>query len=360
MISNIIQIVLAIFIIILLYIIAYYTFNNESMNIVRIMSGSKAKKIEIFKGIYDFTEREIGINTYNNNYTNGPFRELIPSINQYGGAEYTYSFWLKIDSDKLMKANTTIGNQKMDHDNIVLFLRGDKKLIKYKPSDNSNCLLEKMDKYILVKNPLIRMKKDGSSIIVEYNSVSNPDTYREDGIGTLECESNWNDNNKGLLGIYNINKDYNKKWFMFTVVLQEITPEDDILNRFRTRCKIYLNGINMLNRIVEAPFNGQDTTSYGSAAMKHNRGKLYINPGNLFNTEINNEMLFTDNQESQNALQMSDLSYFNYALEQDEIIKLFKKGFTKEDYTIKEETNEIEHTIAKINMDNIKKFPDGY
>jgi heme/copper-type cytochrome/quinol oxidase subunit 2 len=47
MISNIIQIILALFIIIILYIIAYYTFNYESMSIVKVMGGSKAKKNRI-------------------------------------------------------------------------------------------------------------------------------------------------------------------------------------------------------------------------------------------------------------------------------------------------------------------------
>jgi hypothetical protein len=327
------------------------------MNIVKVMGGSKARKIELFKGIYDYSlEKEVSYNTYSNNTGNGAFRELIPSINQYGGAEYSYSFWLKVDPLKLKEANH-------NNENIILFFRGSKHKIKYKTPNNKNCLMEaNNNKYILVKNPLIRMKNDGTSIIVEYNSISNPDTFREDGIEKIDCNGDWDSKNKGLLGIYNMtDNEYKNKWFMFTVVLQEITPEDDILHRFKTRCKIYLNGINMLNRIVEAPFNGQDNTSYGSAAMKHNRGKLYVNPGDILTGD--NNPIFSDAniKKGEGALQMADLSYFNYALEQDEIIKLFKKGFNKERYTIpEEELNEIDYTITKIDLENIKKFPDGY
>tara|TARA_B100001540_G_C15816257_1_gene647644 strand:+ start:6827 stop:7897 length:1071 start_codon:yes stop_codon:yes gene_type:complete len=356
MISNIIQIILALFIIIILYIIAYYTFNYESMNIVKVMGGSKARKIELFKGIYDYSlEKEVSYNTYSNNTTQGAFRELIPSINQYGGAEYSYSFWLKVDPEKLQNATD-------NNENIILFFRGSKHKIRYNTPNQKNCLMEANNKYILVKNPLIRMKKDGTSIIVEYNSVSNPDTFREDGIEKIDCSGDWDSKNKGLLGIYNMtDNEYKNKWFMFTVVLQEITPEDDILHRFKTRCKIYLNGVNMLNRIVEAPFNGQDNTSYGSAAMKHNRGKLYVNPGDIL-TGDNNPLFSAENTVAgEGGLQMADLSYFNYALEQDEIIKLFKKGFNKERYTIpEEELNVIDYTITKIDLENIKKFPDGY
>jgi hypothetical protein len=358
MISNIIQIILALFIIIILYIIAYYTFNYESMNIVKVMGGSKAKKIELFKGIYDYSlEKEVSYNTYSNNTTQGAFRELIPSINQYGGAEYSYSFWLKVDPDKLSEKAISY------EDNIILFFRGTKHKINYNTPDQKNCLMKTGGEgYILVKNPLIRMKKDGSSIIVEYNSVSNPDTFREDGIEKIDCSGDWNSKNKGLLGIYNMtDNEYKNKWFMFTVVLQEITPEDDILHRFKTRCKIYLNGVNMLNRIVEAPFNGQDNTSYGSAAMKHNRGKLYVNPGNILESTTTPITTFPQATEGEGALQMADLSYFNYALDQDEIIKLFKKGFNKDRYTIpEEELKEIDYTITKIDLENIKKFPDGY
>jgi|UniRef100_A0A6C0JRY8 hypothetical protein len=353
MISNIIQIILALFIIIILYIIAYYTFNYESMSIVKVMGGSKAKKIELFKGIYDYSlEKELIYNTYSNNTTQGAFRELIPSINQYGGAEYSYSFWLKVDPQKLKTVNH-------NDENIILFFRGSKHYIKYNTPNQKNCLMEHNNKYILVKNPLIRMKKDGTSIIVEYNSVSNPDTFREDGIEKIDCNGDWNSKNKGLLGIYNMtDNEYKNKWFMFTVVLQEITPEDDILHRFKTRCKIYLNGVNMLNRIVEAPFNGQDNTSYGSAAMKHNRGQLYINPGNILG---DNRAIFSNTANGEGGLQIADLSYFNYALDQDEIIKIFKKGFNKERYTVpEEELNEIDYTITKIDLENIKKFPDGY
>ena len=80
--------------------------------------------------------------------------------------------------------------------------------------------------------------------------------------------------------------EYDNKWFMVTVVLREITPENDVLNKFKTSCKIYLNGIKMLDREVEAPYNGIEDQLEGSAAMKHNNSPLHLNPGDILYVTI--------------------------------------------------------------------------
>jgi len=348
MISNIIQVFLGIFIVLILLFIAYMVYNYERLDTLRNASNIK-KKIPIFKGIYDYaTHSDVEYNTYKE--TSNSYRNLIPSINQTGGAEYSYNFWLKIDATNIQRANSY-------GDDILLFLRGSKIQIPYRETTSkANCLLKTNGKYILVKNPLIRMKKDGTSIIIEYNTLSDPDAYRFDGNSLIKCDTGkWDDRNAGLLGIYDMNSsEYDNKWFMFTLVLKEITPENDILNKFKTSCKIFLNGIKMLDREVEAPYNGTTDGIPGSAAMKHNRAPLYLNPGNLLSnsaTHTNNK-IFTSTDDS--PLQMADLSYYNYALDSDEIKSIFSYGFNKYPYTPPTNPGATLYPVANIDLNTTR------
>lgn len=350
MISTSLQIILAIIIILALFIIAYIIFNYEKLSIMQSSSKIK-KKIEIFEGILDFsTIHDVTYNTYNKNSIS--YKELSPSINQKGGAEYSYNFWLKINKDSILTSNPS-------KNDIILLLRGSKMQIPYENTEESaNCLLTNNNEYILVKNPLIRLKSDGSSIIVEYNTITNPDAYRNNGTTLIDCKSgNWDDRNKGLLGIYNMNSsEYNNNWFMVTVVLREITPENDILYKNKTSCKIYINGINMLDREVESPYNGEIK---GSAAMKHNKAPLYVNPGNLLSLNDNKDTNIFNNDNSESSpISMADLSYYNYALFDDQIKSIFSQKFNKKPIELpREEDNK--YNIASINT-NSQNMPLPY
>lgn len=343
MISVIIQAILGIFVVLILLLIAFMIYNYERLNIIR-NSKSIKKKIPIFNGIYDYSlYHNTEYNTFLEN--SNTYRDLAPSINQSGGAEYTYNFWLKINRSSLIESNT-------HSEDIILFMRGSKLQVPYKNdgTGGANCILRKNKKYILVKNPLIRMKNDGTSIIVEYNTLTNPDAYRSDGTTLIKCDTGkWDDRNGGLLGIYNMtSSEYDNKWFMFTVVIKEITPENDVLNKFKTSCKIYLNGINMLDRVVEAPFNGASDKSPGSAAMKHNKSPLYLNPGNLLseNNDYHNTKIFTNSELS--PLQMSDLTYLNYAANENQIKSMFISGFSKKPFQLTEKPDVTYYPIANV------------
>jgi len=305
MIYSIIQIIFAIFLILMLLFVATMIYNYES--IVNYRNSFVVKKeVPIFTGIFDFNNAGWVFETYNK--TSYSYKELSPSINQQGGAEYSYNFWLRI-------------NQNFSSTNdIVLFLRGSKKQIPY--LSDTNCAIVDKDKYIFVKNPMIRLKSDGTAIIVEYNTLTSPDAYRENGINLINCNGNWHDKNRGTLGIHTMDDNiYKENWFMLTLILKETNPDDDVLYKNKTSCKIYINGINVLDRIVESPYNG----SYGSSAMKHNRGPLYINPGDILaDTNQDDRPIKKDDD-----LKMADMSYFNYALTDAEILTLFKKGFNK-------------------------------
>jgi hypothetical protein len=307
MIGAIIQVIISIILVILLAIIGYSIYNSETLNALNNFNTVK-KQTLIFDGVIDLKNGNYTYNTTDK--TSGSYADLTPSINQNGGAEYTYNFWLYKDKSKLVSMSG------LTSEDIVLLLRGSKKMLKYE-SDNCNAV----SKYIMIKNPLIRMKSDGSSIIVEYNTLTSPDAYHDGGNSELNCNSTWFDKNKGLLGIYNIDSTYDSKWFMVTIILQEINPNNDILYKNKTVCKMYINGILMLDRIVESPYDG---TVDGSAAMRHNKGPLYVKPAGIFK----NGGAATDEITSERALMMANLSYYNYALTDIDVEALYKSGFT--------------------------------
>jgi hypothetical protein len=313
MIGSIIQVIISIILVILLAIIGYSIYNSETLNALNNYNTVK-KQTLIFDGVIDFKS---GSNySYNTlDKTSGTYVDLTPSINQNGGAEYTYNFWLYKDKSKLASESG------LTSDDLVLLLRGSKKALHY---TSENCSVNnELNKYIMIKNPLIRMKSDGSSIIVEYNTLTSPDAYHDGGNNQINCGSTWFDKNKGLLGIYNIDSTYDSKWFMVTVILQEINPNNDILYKNRTVCRMYINGVLMLDRVVESPYDG---TVDGSAAMRHNKGPLYIRPTGIYKNASNDA---SDNITVQErALMMANLSYYNYALTDIDVEALFKSGFT--------------------------------
>jgi len=344
-ISIFLQVFTGVVLILVLVAISYLIYNYEKVKTaIFVNAGALKKEIIITNGIADFsTINNLRFDTYNKNISN--YKDLTPSINQQGGAEYSYNFWL-------YKDNNILKNEIKTSD-IILFLRGSTMKVPY--INNTNCELVNGNTYILVKNPLIRMKADGSAIIIEYNTITNPDSYHEYGNNEIDCSSSdWYDRNKGLLGIYNLGQYvYDKKWFMVTIVLREITPENDILYKYKTSCKMYINGLNVLDRIVESPYGA----GYGSAVMKHNRGPLYINPGDLFSRTRPTDRLF-DGDKKEKALRLANLSYFNYSLTDDVIAGLFKRGFTKDPIKIEKDISPSEdlYTIAPV-RENDNNFP---
>jgi len=323
--SNIIQVVFAIFLVLLLSFVAYVVYNREILN--GMTSNNLQKETEIFDGILDFNSSNYEFDTFDAMASS--YKNLTPSVNQQGGAEYSYNFWVYIDRNKFHSSN-----------DIILFMRGNKTKVPY--INTSNCILQKKGEYYLVKNPLVRLSKDGSSLIVEYNTITNPDANREYGKNIVDCASrNTFDNNKGLLGIYDLDKTsvYDKKWFMVTIILKESNPGGDILYKNKTTCKMYMNGSLILDRNTESSYN----SSYGSTTMRHNRGKLFVN---LNDEKIGNPDTF----------KMANLSYFNYALTEKDIIALFNKKFTKSTATVRSDgEDDNQYHISRIDENSLPK-----
>ena len=378
MLNTIIQIILALFLILIMAFIAYSIYDNEYIKSINIFNTNK-KETKIFTGVYPYDKSGIRVETVNK--LNPYYFDLNPSINQNGGAEYSYNFWLyfninDINANSIFTTSGPSGARIASDNYIVLFYRGVRQLIPYKQF-NYACDTKGSDlnakKYILVKNPLVKMNNNGKEIIIEYNNLNTPDTFNSTAVPMNCTINNPYDNNKNKLGIKNIDtKMYNKVYNMITIVMQESPSNEDVLFQNRTNCKVYFNGSLISDRSTYNNDIINDTNPVRtSTVMKKNIGNLYINPKSHFSGSGNANYLGSTTASSGNneiteltesdgitkdiPLKMADLSYFNYALSVDEILVLYNKGFKNElaDIIIKNNSGVNKEIVIgkKINFD---------
>ena len=348
MLNLILQIILGIFIVLIMGFIAYSIFDREYLSSIRLYNTNK-KETQIFTGIYPLDLDQARIETLNKNdpyYVN-----INPSVNQNGGAEYSYNFWLyfniKPSSGKIIDGTGTSKDSF-----IVLFYKGVKQLVPYK-QNRLSCDTDKGSEsrpypYFLVKNPLVKLNNNGKELVVEYNNINNPDSYHSSAVKLIcsEIKDKMYGTNVNKLGVKNINTDmYNKTWNMITIVLQESPSNEEKLFSNRTNCKIYFNSTLISDR---STFNNDvlniNNETGISTAMKNNIGNLYINPKKNIKDAYtyshpadNNHDLISDigviteddGIKKDSPIKMANMSYFNYALNDNQILELFNKGFDK-------------------------------
>lgn len=350
MISIIIQIILSVFLILIMALISYSIYNNEYIKSIRF-TNSNRKQTSVFTGILDYSKsEEISLETFNKKAP--AYIDINPSINQNGGAEYSYNFWVCFNknpstSTLTQYTGTPTGQQAvlLPYTYMILFYKGEKNTLPY-TSFGYECekttLISDLDNRILIKNPLVKIRNDGQEIIVEYNNINYPDTFNNSST-TIDCSissivdvvklaSNRSKNKFGIKDIqYN---EYGQVFNMVTILFQENQKGSDSINVNNTNCKIYLNGALVADRLANV--NGFEDTivnNFNSRVMKSNLSKFYINPYSLNLAKTNqlnlrpNSFIAPDGITSVSPLLVSDLSYFNYALDDYEISNLYRLGF---------------------------------
>lgn len=322
MLLTVIQVLIALVIVIVLFVIAFYIYNREYIQ--AIQSASKLRKrVDIFKGIKDLKHNKDEMyDTYDKSHPT--FKDVQLSVNQRGGAEFSYNFWIyKSNSIQLPMDTTSVKtDQGLRTDDIVLFLKGLKKTYEYK----SLCNTMKQD--VLVKCPLVKLQSNMDILTVEINTVTSPDGVREQARDTCKDSSkDWRKVNSHIIAVEGLSKpNFDKKWFMVTIVLQDVSPLDPLPFRNRVRARIYVNGVMELDRYIEGSLGsvGED-----ASVVRQNIGPLYVAPAitvSKNNTPVKIEI--PDNI-PEKSLYLADLSYYNYSLPIEEINSLYKAGFTE-------------------------------
>jgi hypothetical protein len=336
MLLTLVQVVIALVLVAVLFVVAFYVYNREYIQAIQTATEPR-KRVDIFKGIKDLKAN------HNETYetqdaTNPTFKDIRLSVNQKGGAEFSYNFWIYKDQSQLTNSIPTdalapLTDAGLRMDDIVLLLKGYKQTYTYK----NLCGKEKTD--LLVKCPAIKLQQKGKILAVELNTLGGPDGVHESSRGTCQDVSqDWKERNAHLVALDGLDgANFDKKWFMVSVVVQDTTPYDPLPFRNRVRVAIYINGVLELDRYVEGRLNsmGDDAT-----VVRQNRGPFYIAPsvpiqrftGMDANTGTPNYATpatfgFPESIPIK-ALYLADVSYFNYVLPEEEIKALYAARFT--------------------------------
>lgn len=346
--NALIQVIISLIILLLMGYIGYNIYLIELQNMFKGENDLR-KEVIILNGTYDFSNNESKFNTIDKTEIN--FKDIRPSTKQDGGAEYSYNFWIYIDQEKMRKMTNS------EDKDIILFLKGEKNFY-YNNKTNYNCGNIKTPKnpVIITKNPLVRLSGDGSRIVIEYNNIYTSDSYQNNSKYNESEEAcknvvinDWNNRNKNMLGIYNI--EFNNKWFMVSIVMKEVADSNNVLSYNRASCKMYINGVKLLDRKVETKY----ITNIYSATLKNNSSPFYINP-----TLSENVVKPTKNPYNRvtevNALKMSDIKYFNYAINEEMITSLYNKGFNSEVATIDTKLTKNMVTVDDMEYNKIKEL----
>jgi len=321
MIAVIFQVLCALIILVILSVIGFAVYNME---FIKSGLASKAikKRTDIFTGIKDAKyTNEIEYNTEDT--TIPMYRDIMPSYNQRGGAEFSYNFWVR-QSNTLFGNYTDYNNDTIKTDDgltnkeVILFVKGVNKAYTY---DNI-CKEPKTD--VMVKCPLVKLERMGNYLTLEVNTVQAVDPIKEASKNTCkEGDKSWSAMNRWKLSVGGLrtNPRFNENWFMVTVVIQDTLATDSLPMRNKVRARIFINGTMELDQYLDGTIGEEGISN--PTVLKQNNGNLYVLP--QVATTSGKTLLPTDPEK----LMMADMSYFNYALNGQDAKGLFSKGLTK-------------------------------
>ena len=335
------QILLAIVVVIIFGVIGFMIYNWEQLKAVQTTVAQR-KAVPIFVGIKDL--KSCGNESYNtvvNNPLDPNFRDMSDAVNQPGGAEITYNFWLYVHD----QAGTTIPLAALDNgvfktdsgikgDQVILFLRGSPKAWDYNSLCKNTDDTPKTKTDVLVKCPLVKLENGGDALSVEFNTMLSPNVVIANSMNTCgSISKNWNTMNGYKLGIQGLtsNSSLAKKWNMITVVIQDTNPSDPLPMRNKVRCRIFVNGGVELDKYVDGSFTSSSTPKQSISTLKQNTGDFWFAPEikNSSDTTVGFYAKSANGAITKQKLMMADLTYYNYALSTSEIANLFNANFTK-------------------------------
>lgn len=332
------QVIFAVALVILLFIVGFTIYNMEFLKAIQ-SSGLVKNKVEIFKGVKDL--KQISGEVYNTqDKASGSYREIVPSYNQKAGAEYSYNFWLYIDKSQYADCKSSDSSTSdpgftksslADKNQTILFMKGVPTATSYK----NICGQNKND--VMVKNPLVKLEQCGNNLTVEFNTMQSTDAINENSPNVCGQNGSWKDANSHKITLSGLtlgdpDQRFDRKWNMFSIIIQDTFPSDPYPIRNKVRCRIYVNGLLELDRYVDGKLSTADRTEKTPTVLKFNKGHLHINPEisiSVPKTGGGTDTYTTYRPTDEHKLMMADLNYYNYALPPAEIDELFNVGFEK-------------------------------
>ena len=268
--GKIIQVVLGLIIVALVYWLAIWILNSDTLSANNPFDTTIKKQIAIIDGYADSSQ--VAGNVYN---TVVPFATnslaLIPSPNIKGGAQFTYMVWINIGTNDNSQAGKTI------------FLRGDAKKYDYISTDKYTNITNNVTDYVAFC-PMLQFGINNMDFRVRFNTANN--INQELYVSTVT-----NDNDMYRRNILSL---FAKKWFLVTIVFEDNIPIND-----------FENGLSVKFYINEQLY----TSATYPDMLKQNNGDFYLFPEGALN-----------------KVMVSNMIYFNYALGPKEIANFYMQG----------------------------------
>lgn len=284
--SITLQVLAALVVIIILYIVTLIIMNIDSL-VVGISTTAKPREKSLIIDGYGNVSALYAkdFNTVNPFAVN--FIKVPRSVNTYGGAQFTYQFWIKINeaNDDLFK-------------DLPIFIKGDNKLYNinlYPHNTPAGTVIKKLPADNYVRCPLIKFGTSWRHLVVQFNTSNSPFTQ-------LDIKMNPDGtpgNRRNLLSLLPIN------WYLMTFVFEDNFSAMDSSE----------NGIKFSFYLNDTPY--QINTASTEAALKNNY--LKQNDGNLY-------LFPRSNSVNGDYMNVGNLTYYNYATTIDEIRKTFLSG----------------------------------
>lgn len=248
--------------------------------------------VDVLRG-YGSAERLSSLRWSTANQNAGSFLPLLPSYNRRGGVQFTYSFWVKVDT---RGGGAELANQ-------VLLLRGDKRNFRWRRITGAAPVAdggtgggetaEDFGPAVLVKCPLIRFGESFDELVVEYNTLHDPSSSFKVSSSPLPGPGERRNALSLMQG----------RWAMLTFAFEDNVGissfEDGLMVRF------YLN---------DALYH----THRQPGALRRNQGDFFLAPtfhaGNHAATAASG------------GLTMGDVRFFNYAVAPKDVERLFSRG----------------------------------
>jgi len=219
------------------------------------------------------------------NQVSTSFLPILRSYNRRGGLQFSYAFWVKIDTRS--GANEIAGQ--------TLLLRGDRRLFKWRKLVKGDAqrgipdAVSDQGPDVLVKCPHIRFGKTYDELVVEFNTLNDPSasyriTPKPDG-----APGDVGDRRNALSLMQG-------RWALLTFAFEDNVGisnfEDGIMVRFYVNDSLY-------------------HTHRQTGTLKYNQGDLYVAPN--FDRSIQN-------------VTIGDIRYYNYAVPPKEVDAVFRNG----------------------------------
>ena len=277
--NKIVQVIAAIIVALVVNFIASWVMKSEDVP-ENVMARRSIMILPGFVSTKSFLNKKF--DTYN------PFLEnyikLHKSINRQGGAQFSYSFWLRLDD----MSSSNVSNK-------VLFLRGDNQRYTYKKmttqaEKGEAYATQTVDTYndYVTKCPLVKFGDNANEIIVELNTIYDVNsTIKIQGVKSKGNEAV----RRNMMSLMPSN------WVLLTFTFED-------------------------NKVYDEHERGIKVCFYFNDVLYHTeklRGTMSVNEGEIVILP-----------ESINDGSMGDLTYHNYALNIDDVTRILLKGPPKQ------------------------------